>query len=75
MCAARAILPKSCTLPVETPDVDAFDLPFSMGGYGEAYKGTLDGSIICVKRLRVNLQVDPQVVPTVCFLRTHFSRS
>ena len=27
--------------------------PFASGGFGEVYRGTLDGSPVCVKRLRV----------------------
>ena len=26
--------------------------PFASGGFGEVYRGTLDGSLVCVKRMR-----------------------
>ena len=34
--------------------------PFASGGYGDVFKGTLDGSSVCVKRIRVYTHDDPQ---------------
>ena len=40
--------------------------PFAAGGYGDVYKGTLDGTGVCVKRVRV-YQDSPQRATKVCY--------
>ena len=34
--------------------------PFTSGGYGDVYEGTLDGARVCVKRLRAYTKDGPQ---------------
>ena len=34
--------------------------PFIAGGYGDVYEGTLNGSKVCIKRMRVYTRDDPQ---------------
>jgi len=34
--------------------------PFASGGYGDVYKETLDGSTVCIKRVRVYTEEGPQ---------------
>ena len=34
--------------------------PFAWGGYGDVFKGTLDGSRVCIKRIRVYTDDDPK---------------
>ena len=46
-----AILPTSYTSSSHALTVDPF--PFASGGYGDVYKGILDGSEVSVKRVRV----------------------
>lgn len=48
------ILPASCTLPSEVLAVSPD--PFAAGGYGDVYQGTLNGSRICLKRVRMYTQ-------------------
>ena len=58
ICGTRGILPTSYTLP---PDLLSIDLdPFARGGYGDVYRGTLDGSMVCVKRMQVYTGDDPR---------------
>jgi len=48
--------------------------PFASGGYGDVYKGTLGGSMICIKRVRVYTGEDPQKavkVPSAAFASNH----
>ena len=43
-------LPTSCRILSHLLTVNSH--PFASGGFGEVYRGTLDGSPVCVKRLR-----------------------
>ena len=50
ICGSRQILPRSYTLPYNlTIQSEAF----TSGGFGDIYRGTLDRSEVCVKRVRV----------------------
>ena len=51
VCGTHMILPTSYTIASDRLTID--DFPFAAGGFGEMYNGTLDGSPVCVKRLRV----------------------
>ena len=73
ICGTGATLPTSYTIPSHRLDVDSE--PFASGGFGDVYHGTLDGSNICIKRVRVYKDVhsrllkcviDPAVSP-VCY--------
>ena len=54
ICGTRAILPTSYTLPLQLLHTDSF--PFASGGYGDVHEGTLDGSKVSIKRVRVYTQ-------------------
>jgi len=41
--------------------------PLASGGYGDVYKGTLDGSSVCIKRIRVYTHERPQWAAQVCY--------
>jgi hypothetical protein len=57
VCGTRGVLPTSYTLSPHLLNIDRD--PFSSGGYGDVYRGTLDGSRICVKRVRVYARDGP----------------
>ncbi|KAF9645725.1 kinase-like protein [Thelephora ganbajun] len=56
ICGARATLPTAYTLPFDLITVGP--IPFASGGSGDVYKETLNGSTVCVKRVRVSTQDD-----------------
>jgi serine/threonine protein kinase len=51
ICGGKALLPRSVQIPM---DLDVRPEPFAQGGFGDMYNGTLHGSRVCVKRLRVH---------------------
>ena len=57
ICGARGILPASYTLSSNHLSVSPD--PFAAGGYGDVHEGTLDGSKVCIKRVRA-YQEGPQ---------------
>lgn len=57
ICGTNAILPTSYTL---SSDLNIDPDPFASGGFGDVYKGTLGGSRICVKRVRVYTRDGPE---------------
>jgi serine/threonine protein kinase len=50
-------------LPGHLLNIDTF--PFASGGFGDVYRGTLDGSNVCVKRVRVYIKDGPEKVAKV----------
>ena len=64
MCGEMGILPTSYTSSsyhlVIGPN------PFASGGYGDVYEGTLEGSRVCIKRVRVYTRDDPKMASKVC---------
>ena len=58
ICSAGVILPTSYTPLSDFLSIDPD--PFAGGGYGDVYKGTLGDSRVCVKRMRVYTNDDPQ---------------
>ena len=50
VCGTRGILPTPYTLSPQLQTIG--HEPFASGGYGDMYEGTLDGSRVCIKRLR-----------------------
>ena len=52
VCGTHMILPTSYTIASNRLTIDPF--PFAAGGFGDMHNGTLDGSPVCVKRLRVS---------------------
>jgi hypothetical protein len=61
------MLPTSYTLSSDLLSVDPN--PFARENYGDVYKGTLDGSKVCVKRVRVYVEDDLQTVKKVRYCR------
>ena len=57
ICGDRAILPTSHTFPSDHLEVDSG--PFAQGGFGDVHHGTLNGSKVCVKRMRMYVQGRP----------------
>ena len=51
ICSTRVILPPSYAPPSQPLQIDS--IPFASGGSGDVYKGTIDGSNVCIKRIRV----------------------
>ena len=51
ICGARGILPTSYTL--SSNHLSVSPNPFAAGWYGDVYEGTLDGSRVCIRRVRV----------------------
>jgi hypothetical protein len=45
--------------------------PFDSGGFGEVYRGTLNGSPVCVKRLRVATEEDLEIATKVRYRHRH----
>ena len=58
VCGTRGILPTSYTLSPHLLNIDPD--PFASGGYGDVYGGTLDGSRVCIKRVRVYARDGPK---------------
>ena len=51
ICSTRVALPPSYALPSQSLQINS--IPFASGGSGDVYKGSLDRSNVCVKRIRV----------------------
>ena len=69
ICGARGILPTSYTLSSHLLAMGPE--PFASGGYGDVYDGTLDGSRVCVKRIRMYSRDGPGNAAKVCYRRRH----
>ena len=67
---AIPILPTSYTLPSDLLKIGSD--PFTSGGYGDVYRGTLGGSMVCVKRVRMYTQDGPHKAIKVCYRRRCF---
>ena len=72
------MLPTSYTLSHQLIEISPE--PFATGGHGDVHKGTLNGSIVCVKRVRVYAKDPPEKAMKVCYLRrispiSHLSRT
>ena len=65
ICSSRVILPPSYALPSRLLEINS--VPFASGGSGDVYKGSLDGSSVCVKRIRVYTKDVLQTAAKVCF--------
>jgi len=51
ICKTGEMLPTSYTLSMDLLNIDPE--PFASGGYGDVYRGTLNGEAVCIKRVRV----------------------
>ena len=58
VCASRGVLPQSHALLANQLNVS--EEPFASGGYSDVFKGTLSGSEVCVKELRVASTSNPE---------------
>ncbi|KAF9646907.1 hypothetical protein BDM02DRAFT_2871174 [Thelephora ganbajun] len=58
ICGTKAILPTSYTLSTDLLKIDPD--PFVVGGFGDVYRGILNGSSLCIKRVRVYIKDNPQ---------------
>jgi len=48
--------------------------PFASGGYGDVYQGTLDGSRVCIKRIREYIMDGPEKAAKVRYQQHHLAR-
>ncbi|KAF9644753.1 kinase-like protein [Thelephora ganbajun] len=58
VCGTKGILPTSYKLSTDLLRIDPN--PFAVGGFGDVYRGTLNGSSACIKRVRVYIKDNPQ---------------
>ena len=65
MCGTRMILPTSYTPPSQ--DLTVGNRPVASGGAGDVYEGTLNGSKVCVKRVRVYSRDGPEKAKKVLY--------
>ena len=70
ICGASKTLPTSYGFPSQLLEIDP--IPFTHGGSGNVYKGTLDGSKVCIKHIQVYAQDVKQQVKQVRFLYCRF---
>ena len=61
LCDMRGILPTSYTFSSDVLNVGSN--PFASGGYDDVYEGSLDGSRVCVKRVRVHTRCQRHSFP------------
>ena len=69
ICGNMTMLPTSYTLSsglIIDPE------PFNAGGFGDVYRGTLNGSPVCAKRVRMYVEHDQKESAKVCFRRHYF---
>jgi hypothetical protein len=71
ICGTRMILPTSYILSSSRLRVDRH--PVASGGSGDVYEGTLDGSEVCVKRVRVYSEGGMKKATKVHYRRHRFS--
>ncbi|KAF9649125.1 kinase-like protein, partial [Thelephora ganbajun] len=50
VCGTRAILPTSCMVSTDLLEIDSD--PFALGGFDDVYRGTLNDSWVCIRRVR-----------------------
>ena len=51
ICRDKEIFPRS--FEINGKDLSLDQYPFDSGKFGDAYRGTLNGKVVCVKRLRL----------------------
>lgn len=66
ICGARMILPASYTLSSHLLHIS--DDPFVSGGFSDVYEGSLNGSKVCIKRIRVYTKYDPKTFTKVSYV-------
>ncbi|KAF9643892.1 kinase-like protein [Thelephora ganbajun] len=64
ICSTSTILPTSYTLSPDHLVVDPD--PFAAGGYADMYRGTLNDSGICIKRIRIHGSDDERATKVFC---------
>ena len=73
ICGVRGMLPTSYTLSSDLLNISPD--PFAAGVYGDVYEGSLDGSRVCIKRVKAYVQDGPQKAARVRYRRRRFPRS
>lgn len=58
ICRTREVLPKICAISDALLSTD--DVPFASGGFTNMHEGSLNGSKVCVEKVRMYLEVDPR---------------
>ncbi|KAF9643683.1 kinase-like protein, partial [Thelephora ganbajun] len=64
ICSTSTILPTSYTLSTDHLGVDLGS--FATGGYADMYRGTLNDSGICIKRIRIHSSDDERATKVFC---------
>lgn len=65
LCGTSMVLPTSFTLPSQLLEIDP--IPLTSGSSCDVYRGILNGSRVCVKRVRVYAQDTQQTAAKVLF--------
>ena len=73
VCGTRMILPASYAFPSPLPSIGP--RPIGWGGSGEVYEGTLDGSKVCIKPVRVYFNDESNAAAKVHHRRHYLSLS
>jgi len=69
LCGARGILPTSYILSSHPLNINRH--PFASGGFSDVYHGVLDGSRVCIKRVRVYYRDGPGKATKVRYRPNH----
>jgi len=69
ICGNWKILPKSCVFPGSPPNIVGW--PIASRGPCDVYEGTFDDSKVCVRRLRIYSNGEPDTAKSVCYRRRH----
>lgn len=65
ICGTHVILPASYCISSDLLKIEP--MPFANGGFGDVFDGTLGGSPVCIKRLRVSSRgTPPKVITMFC---------
>ena len=73
ICGTWGQLPASCT--ISDILLDTGDKPFASEALADMCEGTLNGSRVCVRKVRMYSGEDPQKVKRVCYITHSFPRS
>jgi hypothetical protein len=63
VCGTRGLLPKSCT--ISGTRLNTGDQPFASGALADMHEGILNGSKVCVEKVRMYSKGDPRKVNRV----------
>ena len=71
ICGANGMLPTSCMPSSQSLNIDAE--PFASGGFSRVFRGTLDGSRVCIKQISVSTKDPAEKATKVRRQSRHFS--